>query len=88
VAHLVRVAAKSPGAQPRTIASDVDNPESIVVRGGSVDIAATFAGRLYRYALCDGTLHMSLPTENPGDLALMGDYVYVSQTSRILRFAP
>jgi hypothetical protein len=88
LAGLVRMAPKRVGAQPKTIGAGLQQPRSIVVRGTSVHFAATYSNSLYRYSLCDEMLHISGTTESAKDLAVMGDYVYLSEKGRIVRFAP
>jgi hypothetical protein len=86
--RVAKMAPKRVGAQAKTIAADLPEPVSIIVRGTSVHIAATYSTRLFRYSLCDGLLHTTLPAESPGDFAVMGDHVYLSDKDRIIRFAP
>ena len=81
------MAPKRMGGQPKRFGPLLD-PGDIVAAGTSIYVVAQFGGRLQRYSTCDGMLHPGILVEAPSGLDVMGDYVYLSEKGRIVRFAP
>jgi hypothetical protein len=81
----IRMAPKRVGAQPTTIGGGA--PSLILATGTAVYMLSGFWNNMVRFSPCDGQLHQGVPTVNPRDLGVVGDYVYFSEKGRLARFA-